>query len=151
MPAPDADLTFDLELAANFDQAPVEPIVAFAAGLHGGQFQLATLQVVDNLPPIVRITAPANGANLPQAPTLSFTVETSDPLGGIERVELFTKDGMNLGAPTILLGTATTPPYIFQATGLDPGHWMVWAVAYDTQGGSSSAAPIHIGIDYPHH
>ncbi len=213
---PDADLTFDLELAANLGQAPVEPAVAFAAHLRGGQFQagqpipievdafggagrhlaiqvetgtlvlasatdaplvhswtgaplgthrlkatavdrgvvaeaFATINVVDNMPPIVHITSPADQSLLPLAPNYAFTAEASDPLGAIDQVELYIKDATSFVAPTRLLGTATTAPYTFQATDLEPGHWMVWAIAYDTQGGYSGAPPIHIGIDHPHH
>lgn len=206
------DLAFDLELAANLEQAPAEPGVAFAAHLVSGQFQtgqpipiavdgfgsdgrrmaitveadgrvltksskaplvytwngapagphrlkatatdprgvktetFVTINVLENLPPQVRMSSPADLASLPNAPSYTFEAEASDPLGEIDRVEFYIKAAMFFGSPIELLGTAKTPPYTVTASDLAPGHWMVWAIAYDTQGGYTDGSPIHIRV-----
>ena len=211
---PDPDLTFDLELAANLGQDPVEPGVAFAAHLQGGQFQVgqpipivvdgfgsdgrrialtvaeddkilvkskdaplvydwkgatkgphrlkatavdrdgvvretfATINVLENLPPNVRISSPRDGVDMGHSGPYAFTAEASDPLGEIDRVEFYIKEGMFFGSQTELLGIAKTPPYTVYAEGLPEGHWMVWAIAYDKEGAYTDAAPIHVGVGH---
>jgi hypothetical protein len=211
------DLNFDLELAANLDQTPVEPGVAFGDHLVSGQFQagqpipiavdgfgtdgrrlaitveadgrvltkssnaplvytwngasrgphrikatatdpggakietFVTINVLDNLPPQVRMSSPADLASLPNAPSYTFAAEASDPLGAIERVEFYIKEAMNFGSPIVLAGIAKTPPYTVTVSDLAPGHWMIWAIAYDTQGGYTDGAPIHIRIGESQH
>lgn len=111
----------------------------------------ATINVLENLPPNVRITSPVDLASLAHAQSYAFTAEASDPLGEIDRVEFYIKAAMSFGGPTDLIGVAKTPPYTVYATDLAPGDWMVWAVAYDTKGAYGEAAPIHIGVGGSHH
>ncbi len=104
------------------------------------------MNVLANLPPQVRIAAPADLALIPEAPSYRFTAEAADPGGAVERVEFYIKDGMTFGGPTELLGIAKTPPYTVETSGIPAGHWMIMAIAYDNQGEYTEAAPIHIEV-----
>src|SRR5207244_2988942 len=74
-----------------------EPTNWFASGITPG----ATNSF--NLPPVVALISPTNGANFAAPATVSLTALASDPDGSIAQVEFFDSD--------IPLGVATNSPY----------------------------------------
>ncbi|MFC6557839.1 glycoside hydrolase family 48 protein, partial [Nonomuraea cavernae] len=76
-----------------------------------------------NTPPTVTLTSPSAGASYPSGSTVPLAATASDPGGAVARVE-FLVDG-------VLVGTDTTSPYTFGATGLAAGGHTAQARAVD--------------------
>jgi hypothetical protein len=115
-----SDISFDLELQGNFS--------------------------FSNLPPIVAITSPADGAVVTGG---GFTVQAtaSDPDGVVTLVEFF-QDGVKIGEvaglPPYTSGTASVA-----VSGLCPGAYTYVARAWDNSGGSSNSAPVTVNVIRP--
>jgi endoglucanase len=86
-----------------------------------------------NPPPTVSLTAPTSGQSFPAGTTsVTLSATASDPGGGVVRVE-FRVDGA-------LVGTDTSSPYSFTATGLAAGSHTAQATAFDNGTPSLSAS-----------
>jgi endoglucanase len=86
-----------------------------------------------NPPPTVSLTAPTSGQSFPTGTTsVTLSATASDPGGGVVRVE-FRVDGA-------LVGTDTSSPYSFTATGLAAGSHTAQATAFDNGTPSLSAS-----------
>jgi hypothetical protein len=103
-----------------------EPTNWFASGISPGAENLF------NLPPLVSILSPANGAvfNLPGAFTLQ--VQADDPDCGVAKVEFF-QDGAKLGE-------ATNAPWTWPVAGLGPGAYSFSVKARDSHQSTATAA-----------
>ena len=81
------------------------------------------INVVTNLPPIVSITSPANGASFMPHGSITITASASDPNGTISKVEFY--------QGSTLLGSATTSPYSFNWSMAPVGEYKLTAKAID--------------------
>ncbi len=86
-----------------------------------------------NTPPTVSLTAPTSNQSFPAGTTsVTLTANAADPGGGVQRVE-FRVDGT-------LVGTDTSSPYSFTATGLAAGSHTAQATVFDNGSPALSAA-----------
>jgi hypothetical protein len=107
-----------------------------------------------NLPPVVRIVGPANGASFRapiNIPVSIFAYEQDAPLTALA-VELFANSN-SLGFASLLplpaSGCPNCPPppdFGLVWSNAPPGDYVLTAVASDTNGSSTVSAPIHISI-----
>lgn len=88
-------------------------------------------QPPQNQPPTVSLTSPTAGQSFPSGTAVSLSATASDPDGTVDRVE-FLIDGT-------VVGTDTTSPYSFSATGLSVGTHTAAARAVDTGNPPASA------------
>lgn len=91
-----------------------------------------------NVPPVVAITNPANGASFAAGSVIPITASATDADGSVARVEFY--DG------SVLLGTDTTSPYEFQWTGASAGSHQLTAKAFDNLTASAISAPVSITV-----
>ena len=92
-----------------------------------------------NLPPTVSLLWPTSGlAFLPNTP-IALSANANDPDGSIVRVEFY-RDA------NILIGTATTEPYIIEWEGAMPNTYRLFAKAIDNQGASTISNPARITV-----
>lgn len=131
------------------------PYAASVSGLGVGTYAL-TAQATDNrggtttsLPvtvtvgtpnaaPTVRLTWPKAGSSYAAPGTVYLTAEAADSDGAIARVEF-----LHNGA---LVGTATSPPYAFTATGVPAGNQSFTARAFDDRGASTVSAAVTVAV-----
>lgn len=94
------------------------------------------VNVVNNAPPVVSITAPTNNATVSGVVTISANASDTQ---GINRVEFY-RDG------SVLLGTDTTAPYSFDwnTTIVTTGSHTLTAKAFDTPGNSTTSTAITV-------
>jgi hypothetical protein len=115
-----------------------------------------TISVVENVPPIVRLTAPCEGASLRRSDVLVATAEASDRGGRVARVEFWIREADFFGSKPQLVGTADRPPFVITVREFPAGqHFMLTAVAVDERGERSQSFPVHISLngdgDHPEH
>lgn len=79
----------------------------------------------ENLPPIITLTSPADGASVPFGETITISADASDPDGSIRRVEIY-GDGALLAY--------IFAPYTFEWTNVPAGPHEIYAIAYDDYG-----------------
>ncbi len=103
-----------------------------------GNGTLRVLAPVANQPPVVALTAPANGAQF-VAPA-AFTLEASarDPDGTVARVEFYQN--------STKLGEATAAPYQSALTGLTAGNYTFKARAIDNNNAAIDSATISVTV-----
>jgi hypothetical protein len=110
------------------------------------------ISVVSNLPPVVRLTAPYNGATYLAPATIGICAKASDADGTVAKVEFF--EGTNsLGVVTT--GTSITnrdaihQQFCFTWNAVAKGSYTLTAVATDNDGASSTSDPITIHVVPP--
>jgi Bacterial Ig domain/Glucodextranase, domain B len=94
-----------------------------------------------NVPPLVSITSPANGANFTAPATIAVTASASDPDGSVTRVDFF-----NNGAPA---GTDSTTPYTTSLANLPTGSYAITAAAIDNRGATTTSATVNVTVGPP--
>jgi hypothetical protein len=107
-----------------------------------------TVVVFENLPPVVLLTQPGDEAMFAVGADITVAANASDATDGIKQVEFFVREGNFFLSPdkSIGIGTRSGSTYTISLKGLEPGHYMVWAVATDDRGATSQSNPIHIGV-----
>ena len=85
-----------------------------------------------NSPPVVSLTAPANGAQYDEPATIALAATASDTGGTIQQVQFFNG--------TTLIGTDTTSPYGVTVSNVAEGTYTLRAVALDNGGASASSS-----------
>ena len=98
-----------------------------------------------NIPPVVSMTAPANGAVI-NGGTIPVTANATDSVGvtGVQ----FKLDGVNLGA--LVTGSGPTYNFSWNTLGVANGPHTLSAVATDTAGNTAtSTVSITIGANAP--
>jgi regulation of enolase protein 1 (concanavalin A-like superfamily) len=109
----------------------------------------ATTAVVDSLtvrqsgtpvnqPPLVSLTAPAQGAQFTAPATIALAASASDPEGRLMGVRFY--------AGTTLLATDTSAPYSFSWSAVPAGTYSLTAVAEDADGASATSAAVSIAV-----
>jgi regulation of enolase protein 1 (concanavalin A-like superfamily) len=84
-----------------------------------------------NSPPVVSLTAPADGAQFDAPATINLGASASDSDGTIQQVQFF--------SGSTLLGTDTTSPYTTTVSNVAEGTYSLKAVALDNQGATASS------------
>ncbi|MGA2749679.1 MAG: Ig-like domain-containing protein [Verrucomicrobiota bacterium] len=98
---------------------------------------------VRSTPPVVTISAPANGASFTTTNTIAFSAGASSPYG-IESILLYT-NGIYLGVQSASNATNVST----SLTGLNSGSYKLTAVATDLNGLAATSAPAHITVNVP--
>lgn len=109
------------------------------------------LTVLENVPPVVALTQPMDGAVFASAEAIAAVAQASDAMGKVDRVEFYLRDAEIFGAKERLAGTVTEEPYLLVLTAPEPGHYMLTAIAFDDRGDRSQSMPVHIEITGEHH
>ena len=93
---------------------------------------------VTNAPPTVSLTSPVNNSTYTAPATVNLAATASDADGSIARVEFWT------GATVLNADTAS--PYAYSWAGVGAGSYALRAIAYDSQGGTSTSAVVNITV-----
>ncbi|MBI3870414.1 MAG: lamin tail domain-containing protein [Verrucomicrobia bacterium] len=95
--------------------------------------------IVDpNLPPIVNLTNPPNGAILVEPASITVGATASDPDGQVQRVDFLLDD--------VPLGSATLPPYTALWVSPAVGPHVLKAIATDNRGVATISTPVSLTI-----
>jgi PKD repeat protein len=89
-----------------------------------------------NVPPVVSVTSPANGAVLGLNQPAALMASASDVDGAVTRVDFY--------VGTTLVGTSLQAPYSAGWTPATPGAYTVTAVATDSAGATTTSAPVSV-------
>lgn len=100
-----------------------------------------TVTVNANQPPTVNLTSPSDGATSYAPTTISFAATAADPDGSVTRVDFL--------AGATLVGTATSPPYLFTWRDVAPGNYTLTARATDNDGAVTASAPVSVAVAGP--
>ncbi len=92
--------------------------------------------IANNLPPIVSITSPSNGATFTPRSNITITATASDPDGSIARVDFY--------RGTTKIGEDRTAPYSYNWRRVSAGEYHISAVAVDNQGEMTGSEAVHI-------
>lgn len=92
-----------------------------------------------NKPPVVSLTAPANGSSFAGPATINMTATASDSDGTIAKVEFY--------RDSILLGSSTVAPYAFTWSNVPANSYSLTAKAYDNAGASTTSAAAGITVN----
>jgi regulation of enolase protein 1 (concanavalin A-like superfamily) len=103
------------------------------SALSTGVFRnVAVTSTSGNSPPVVSLTAPANGAQFDAPATITLAASASDPGGAVQQVQFFNG--------TSLIGTDTTSPYGATISNVAEGSYTLKAVALDNAGATASSS-----------
>lgn len=91
-----------------------------------------------NLPPVVSMTAPAEGSVFAAPATIAMQASASDPDGNIVRVRFYN------GAT--YLGQDLTAPYAYNWTNVPAGTYSLKARAYDNTGAFTNSSIVHVTV-----
>ena len=94
-----------------------------------------------NVPPMVDIVTPADGASFVAPAALTVTASATDSDGSITSVEFFSNG--------VSIGTSLASPYAVNWSGVAAGSYSLTAVATDNTGASTTSAPITIVVTEP--
>jgi plastocyanin len=103
-----------------------------------------TVQGAANVPPVVHITSPTNGATFAAPWTGTIHATASDPDGTVSKVQYF--------AGATLLGTVSNPASTntsFTVTNLAAGNYTLTAAATDNNGASTTSVGVAIKVVAP--
>jgi hypothetical protein len=93
---------------------------------------------LQNLPPTVSVSAPANNATFTAPTNIVVTANAADPDGTVSKVD-FLANGQ-------IFATATAPPYSVPVTLATAGTITLTAVATDDKDASTTSAPVKITV-----
>lgn len=108
----------------------------------------ATVTVVENLPPTVRLTQPTDGAVFQHGDGIAAFAQASHRVGKVSSVEFRLRDGDLFVAPERVVGTVQEAPYTVLLSGLAPGHYALVAIAHDDRGVASQSIPVHFAVQH---
>ncbi len=111
---------------------PDQPVTFLA------RFQAATTGPLPNQPPVVAISAPANGSAVVVNSAITITATASDPDGTVQRVRFY--DGATL------LNEDTSAPYSYSWTPTSTGSHALTAVAVDNLNASTTSAAVSVSV-----
>ncbi len=105
-----------------------------------------TVTVLDNVPPVVRLTQPEDRAFFKSGQRIRLAATATDSADAISRVEFFVRKGLRFDAPDELVGVATSPPFELTLQDLEPDHYMVTARATDGRGATEQSSPVLLKV-----
>ncbi len=94
-----------------------------------------------NQPPVISLTAPANGAAYTAPATVMLSATANDVDGTVSRVDFY-RSG-------ILIASDATSPYSATWSNAPAGTYSLTAVATDNSGSTMTSAPVTIRVDGP--
>jgi hypothetical protein len=94
-----------------------------------------------NQPPVVSLTAPADGSTLTAPASLTVSASASDPDGTISRVEFYQGGS--------LVGSASSAPYSVSLSGIAAGTYVYSAKAYDNLGLTTTSGQATVTVVNP--
>lgn len=94
---------------------------------------------ISNIPPVVSITSPADGAIFDAGDDITFTANASDADGTIAKVEFYEGN--------VKLGEVLTGPYVFTWVNVPLGNYSITAKAFDNFGETTTSTVIDIAVD----
>ena len=100
-----------------------------------------TVQPPPNQPPTVALTGPVNGATFTAPASITLTASASDPENRLARVDFY--------RGSTQLGSATASPYAFTWSSVAAGSYTLTAVATDSDGGTTTSAPVSVTVQPP--
>jgi uncharacterized protein (DUF2141 family) len=101
-------------------------------------FSVAETLPAPNKPPLVSLTAPANGSQYTAPATIAITASASDPEGRLAAVDFY--NGQTL------LGRRTTSPFTLSWADVPPGTYALTAVALDADGQNATSAAVSVSV-----
>jgi hypothetical protein len=105
-----------------------------------------TVSTVANVPPTAVLAEPVEAASFKVGDPIPLAAQASDLSGQVARVEFWAWEMSSFMAPKQLLAQDSSAPYRTSARLTAPGHYMLWAVAVDAQGGTSQSLPVHVHV-----
>lgn len=114
-------------------------VKATAIGMNGGNIDHLLLEKLSNLPPVVSITSPAQGATFDTPAVITIKANAVDPDGTVSKVEFYNDNQ--------LLGTDTTSPYSYSWTTSSVGTHQITAKAYDNNNLSTISQAISVKVE----
>ncbi len=99
-----------------------------------------------NLPPIVTITHPTNGAVFVAPATFQVTADASDPDGTVTNVAFFMSTN---GVDFVFIGETNATPYQTIVSNLPVGQYTFVAQATDNFGATGNSAPVTVNVIPP--
>ncbi|MEY2409869.1 MAG: hypothetical protein QOF48_2539 [Verrucomicrobiota bacterium] len=118
----------------------IGPGAGYAAGLPASAS--VTILDNDNLPPVVSITNPVNGAVITAPANIVVGVSAVDIGGSIAHVQIVQDE-------TNILGDFVSPPYVVIWTNPAPAHYTLRAIAVDDLGTTSVSEPVSFILNNP--
>lgn len=115
------------------------PSAATTAVVDG--FSVTSTDPSPNQPPLVTLTAPANGTQYAAPAAITITASASDPEGRLSSVDFYS------GAT--LLGRRTADPYSLTWNAVPAGTYTLTAVAQDADGQSATSAAVTVTVSPP--
>ena len=91
-----------------------------------------------SLPPVVSLTAPSNNASYGSNETIRLTATASDADGSVSKVDFYAGD--------LLIGSSSSAPYSVDWSRMNPGTYILTAVATDNKGISATSSPVSVTI-----
>ena len=95
-------------------------------------------EVTDNVPPLVSLTSPTQGANLDATQGILFTATATDTDGTVMKVDFY--------ANGLYVGSATAAPFSFTWNGAIAGNYNLTAVATDNLGATATSTQVNVNI-----
>ena len=105
-----------------------------------------SVTVVENLPPTVRLTQPADGAMFRHGDGIAVFAQAADRLGRVVSVEFRLREGDRFDARDQVIGSVQNAPYTVVLPDLAPGHYALIAVARDDRGATGKSNPVHFEV-----
>lgn len=112
------------------------------AGLSADSVERTVAVTAPNVPPVVILTSPMEGASFTAPATIVLTAEATDTNGTVTKVEFF-------NGPT-KLGEDLVAPYEFSWSGVAVGSYTLTAVVTDNAGASTTSLPrvVTVAVDH---
>jgi hypothetical protein len=106
-----------------------------------GSYRSATVSILDNetnLPPVVALSAPTNGAAFVDPTHIQLSADASDPDGALAKVEFY--------ANTMLVGVDTNAPFALLWAAMMEGSYVLTARATDGMGAVTTSQPVTVTV-----
>jgi hypothetical protein len=108
----------------------------------------SVFSIRSNLVPVVEVTSPS-GETFPLGSVVPLKADATDPDGNVVKVEFFVNQHLRFNGPQIFAGEDSQSPYDAGVGNLQPGHYMVLAVATDNLGARGYSVSGHFMIARP--
>ena len=134
--------------------SPLMTPVNYEIGSPSSAIVFITPPGVSNLPPVVGIVSPTNGAVFNAPANISLIAKATDPGGSVTNVEFFAgATDLGRGLPVVLdplgLNGVTGLVYFFNWQNVPTNSYTLTAVATDNGGFSTTSPPVNITVQLP--